>query len=665
MRRLILFVLFLVVVPSLVQAAEQATALQPLRQGAALYTSKDYTGATQTFMTDVADLSRTQVGDNRTTSVRVAPGCRVRLFDGPKFSGQSLDLDGDTPTLRGKTVKPNQASSLQIRCGRMPFPDETAARTAETQDRAAAQRGSNSGVATTDTTRSSESSATAAPPAAPATGVTLYTEHGYKGTSRNVRNAVPDLSATEVGSNRARSIRVASGCHVDLYAGKAFSGETTRLYRSAVNLGSFDKRVSSLNVVCGQSGAASAPGATPGSGSGAGAGSGSAAQPPKSGVRVFDTRDFRGESQAFTQDVPDMNRSRIGDGVARSILVAEGCTAELYDQINYRGNRTFVDASMQTLANTPVGNRALSSLRIQCAVPACPARSGPGGGMDRCVTLYADSDWGGQSESFDADVADLRRTDIGDRRARSLRVSDGCTGVLYSQPDFYGDAQEFRRDESRLERTGFGADRASSLRFYCGDAPAAGGGGAGGVTLFEHRDFGGRSETFTRDVIDLEGTIIGPDEASSVRVDPGCRAWLYDETEFYGNYSVIDQNEPTLGSVTVGGDRTRSLRVDCSGSAGTGYNDSSGTAGGEVTLYQHAGFLGRSETFRGDVRDLRGTEIGERETSSIRVSSGCTATLFSDPDFGGRSSDFSGDTSTFFFSEIGDDRAASLRLRCN
>ena len=82
-------------------------------------------------------------------------------------------------------------------------------------------------------------------------------------------------------------------------------------------------------------------------------------------------------------------------------------------------------------------------------------------------------------------------------------------------------------------------------------------------------------------------------------------------------------------------------------------------------MYQHAGFVGRSETFRGDVRDLRGTTIGEREASSIRVSSGCTATLYSDPDFGGRSTDFSGDTGTFFFSEIGDDRASSLRLRCN
>lgn len=661
MRRFILLLLF--VVTTFVQAAEDAGALVPLRQGVALYTSRDYTGASQIFSRDAANLTSTTVGDNRTTSVRVAPGCRVRLFENPGFKGAHLELAQDTPTLKGRAVNVNQASSLQVRCGRAPFPDELAAsRTAATSDRSSAQRSDGSVSTTRGESAGSGGSVGSATPALPATGVTLYTERGYKGISRNVRNAVPDLSATEVGNNRARSIQVASGCYVDLYAGKSFSGETTRLYRSAVNLGSFENRVSSLNAVCGQQ--AVAPPGSPGSGTGSGA-AGSVPQPPKSGVRVFDSRDFRGKSQTFTQDMPDLSRSRIGDGVARSILVAQGCTAELYDQANYRGNRTFVDANLATLVNTPVGNRALSSLRIQCAVAACPGSSGPGGGMDRCVTLYAESDWRGQSESFDADVADLRRTNIGDRRAHSLRVSDGCTGVLYSQPDFHGDAQEFHHDEPRLERTGFGADRASSLRFYCGNAPAAGGVG-GGVTLYEHRDFAGRSEKFTRDVIDLQGTTIGADQASSARVDPGCRAWLYDETEFYGNYSIIDRDEALLRDLAVGSDRVRSLRVDCGAGSGSGpAHGSSPSSGGEVTLYQHAGFLGRSETFYGDVRDLRGTGIGEREASSIRVSSGCTATLYSDPDFGGRSSDFGGDTSTFFFAEIGDDRASSLRLRCN
>jgi hypothetical protein len=668
MRRIILCLILAV---PFALAAEEAGKLEPLRQGAALYTSKDYTGASQIFSTDATNLTSTKVGDDRTTSVRVAPGCRVRLFENPGFKGAYLELAQDTPTLKGQAVSVNQASSLQVRCGRVPFPDELeASRATAKSDPSSVQR-SDGAVATTQAeSAQSGGSPASATPALPETGVTLYTERGYKGTSRNVRNAVPDLSATEVGSNRAQSIQVASGCYVDLYAGKAFSGETTRLYRSAVNLGPFENRVSSLNAVCGQPGAAPATsGVGTGSGSGAepgvaaGAAAASASQPPKSGVRVFDSRDYQGKSQVFTQDMPDLSRSRIGDGVARSVLVSEGCTAELYDEPNYRGNRAFLDSSAATLVNTPIGNRALSSLRIQCAVDACPG----GSGMDHCVTLYAESDWKGQSESFDADVADLRRTNIGDRRARSLRVSDGCAGVLYSQPDFHGDAQEFGRDEARLDRTGFGADRASSVRFYCGDAPGAGATVGGGVTLFEHRDFAGRSQKFTADVIDLQGTQIGVDQASSVKVDPGCRAWLYDETEFYGNYSVIERDEPALRDLTVGSDRVRSLRVDCGAGSGSGGSaqGSSPSGGGEVTLYQHAGFLGRSETFRGDVRDLHGTQIGEREASSIRVSSGCTATLYSDPDFGGRSSDFNGDTGTFFFAEIGDDRASSLKLRCN
>ncbi|TDJ35413.1 MAG: hypothetical protein E2O56_01040, partial [Gammaproteobacteria bacterium] len=214
MRRFILLLLF--VVTTFVQAAEDAGALVPLRQGVALYTSRDYTGASQIFSRDAANLTSTTVGDNRTTSVRVAPGCRVRLFENPGFKGAHLELAQDTPTLKGRAVNVNQASSLQVRCGRAPFPDELAAsRTAATSDRSSAQR-SDGSAATTTSDRSAKTAAKpgSATPALPATGVTLYTERGYKGISRNVRNAVPDLSATEVGNNRARSIQVASGCYV-------------------------------------------------------------------------------------------------------------------------------------------------------------------------------------------------------------------------------------------------------------------------------------------------------------------------------------------------------------------------------------------------------------------------------------------------------------------
>lgn len=515
---------------------ETARAIGTVRAGVVVYDRTEFEGNSETYVRDMPDLTRSRLGDNAARSVRLARGCRVRLFQNPGFEGKHVELGRDTPTLKGSGLGLSQASSLQVRCGGAKFDDE------KTQAR---------GVAAPTQTKDPVSKT----PALPQRGVTLFTGHGWKGTSRNVTGAVPDLKATSVGYD-ARSLHIAEGCSVQVFSGTNFSGQMTEFYRSVSNLSS--TRVRSLNVRCGGTAAPVLPGtvAKPTPVPTPSAPPGSAPAPAK-GVTLFETPNWQDRNETFTGNVSDLSRSRLGDDVARSIAVAEGCYVELYELSNYRGTRAFVDKSMNTLAGTAVGNKAVSSLRVQCDINPC-------GDVQSCTTLYSEFDYGGQQELLTADVPDLRYTDLGDRRARSLRVSDGCTVELFSQPDYRGEAESFTRDEPRLDRSRIGADRASSLRFYCGAGyPGPGSSGGRGVTLYEHKEFGGISETFTSDVLDLQGTRIGPDQASSARVDSGCRAWLYDETEYYGQYSLIERDEPFLRDLNVGSDRVRSLRVEC------------------------------------------------------------------------------------------------------
>jgi hypothetical protein len=83
------------------------------------------------------------------------------------------------------------------------------------------------------------------------------------------------------------------------------------------------------------------------------------------------------------------------------------------------------------------------------------------------------------------------------------------------------------------------------------------------VTLYHDINFRGTSETFTGDNPDLRSTRIGNDQASSVRVSPGCRARLYQDINYGGAYTELNGDENDLRSSSVGNDSVTSIRVRC------------------------------------------------------------------------------------------------------
>lgn len=204
---------------------------------------------------------------------------------------------------------------------------------------------------------------------------------------------------------------------------------------------------------------------------------------------------------------------------------------------------------------------------------------------------------------------------------------------------------------------------ASIALFNPTPAQAAHEDGRRGVTLYEHEDFGGRAETFYADNSRLDGTRIGNDRASSVRVDPGCEAILYDDANFGGRSSIVTGDMPVLRSTALGGDAASSIRVSCRPLGGGHPPFNWGGRPGAV-LYEDVGFEGGYEVFYDDDRNLEGSRIGNDDASSVRVAPGCKVTLYENARFRGERTTVTGDLDDLRGTQLGNDRASSLRLEC-
>ena len=298
------------------------------------------------------------------------------------------------------------------------------------------------------------------------------------------------------------------------------------------------------------------------------------------------------------------------------------------------------------------------------------------------VTLYRDVAFRGPSQHYTADVASFSGRAIGNDTASSLRLDPGCRVTLYKDTNFRGSAFTVDEDQGDLGRTPVGNDSLSSMRVECRppgrfDFPRSDGRRPGqyrgdsdnrpgqydgdrdargryrGVTLYADTGFRGRAEVFSGDDPDLRDNTVRQDSASSIRVDPGCRAVLYADTDFRGNSAVVTEDTVELGKTGVGNDRVSSIEVICDR-----------RREGGVTLFEHTRYEGRSETFLEDDPRLNDNWIGKDRVSSLTISPGCLVTLYEHPDFGGRSTILREDVPDLRRTSVGNDTVSSLKIEC-
>ncbi|HVS14251.1 MAG TPA: beta/gamma crystallin-related protein [Thermoanaerobaculia bacterium] len=206
----------------------------------------------------------------------------------------------------------------------------------------------------------------------------------------------------------------------------------------------------------------------------------------------------------------------------------------------------------------PIGDARERTGRIYVRVedPQAPPPSPPPSEQRRGVTLFADDNFRGRSQTFYMDDEDLRDNPIQNDTVSSVRVDAGCRAILFEDTFFRGASGVIDRDVPNLQGTGVGNDTVSSLRVECGGVTR-------GIIVYADSGFRGASETLTEgDYASLDRGI-GNDRISSIRVDRGCRAVLYRDGGFRGGSWTIDQDVANLEGTPIGNDTISSIQVLC------------------------------------------------------------------------------------------------------
>ena len=200
-------------------------------RGVALYAAGGFEGRREVFYRDDANLSNNRIGNDRASSVRVAPGCRAILYAGRDFRGRSVELTYDVRNLGATSVGNDAVSSLRVECDRRGdrWDDRDDRWDDHRDDDRRDRRGTWQSPWDDHGGHDDRGHHDDRGGYGDRGGVTLYRGGDYSGTYETFFGDVPDLSRTAVGNDEVSSVRVSAGCRVILYRHSDYRGETTVL----------------------------------------------------------------------------------------------------------------------------------------------------------------------------------------------------------------------------------------------------------------------------------------------------------------------------------------------------------------------------------------------------------------------------------------------------
>ncbi|MEM7586611.1 MAG: beta/gamma crystallin-related protein [Acidobacteriota bacterium] len=385
--------------------------------GITLYVDVNYRGAYQTFTGDVARLDDTAFRQDRASSLRISPGCTAILYADHDFRGRSMRVDRDVPSLVRSPIGNDTLSSIEVRCFR-------------------------DGDIDWDSRR----------------GVALYSDAHFEGRREIFTRDDNNLRNNRIGNDKATSVRVSPGCEATLYSDVDYRGRYVVITYDTEGLGETavgNDTVSSLRVDCDRRQRGRERYDRPRR---------DRRTPPNS-VTLYSDAEFEGRSETFYRDVPHLGDTLIGNDTLSSLRVGRACRVILFEHSDFRGRSTELDGAVPNMRATALGNDRASSMRLDCGRGGYgnpPPRSNRG-----LITLYSGSNYGGQSESFDRSVRNLRTTRIGNDTVRSVEVAPGCRVTLYRDSEFRGRSAVLLTDTPNLQFTSVGNGQASSLEVDC------------------------------------------------------------------------------------------------------------------------------------------------------------------------------------------------------
>jgi hypothetical protein len=145
------------------------------------------------------------------------------------------------------------------------------------------------------------------------------------------------------------------------------------------------------------------------------------------------------------------------------------------------------------------------------------------------------------------------------------------------------------------------------------------------VTVYEHANYGGRSQELSVGRYNLDQLSIGNDIISSLKIPADLMVTAYEHADFEGKSKIFTEDTTYVGDDF--NDKISSIVVELA-----------------VKIYEHANYQGKSQTLPLGSYNMNQLAIGNDTLSSVKIPSGLVVTLFEHVDFKGRMKTFINDT---------------------
>jgi Beta/Gamma crystallin len=268
-------------------------------------------------------------------------------------------------------------------------------------------------------------------------GVTVYADANFSGQSVSFRGDMPNL-ASSGWNDKISSIRIPSGETWEMCQDVDYRNQCQVLSGDVADLRGmgWNDRISSLR----RADSGRQWGRT---------------FDNRIGITVYADRNFKGQSVSFGDDTPNVDR--LNDKIS-SVRIPNGDAWEVCQDTDYRNQCQVLSGDVADLRGMGWNDRISSLRRMNNG-----RRSG--GTFDNRVigiTIYADSNYSGQSASFRDDMPDLVSHGWNDKIS-SIRIPSGETWEMCQDVDYRNQCQVLSGDVADLRAMGWN-DRISSLR---------------------------------------------------------------------------------------------------------------------------------------------------------------------------------------------------------
>lgn len=324
-----------------------------------------------------------------------------------------------------------------------------------------------------------------------------------------------------------------------------------------------------------------------------------------SGITLYEDPGFSGASRIIERDIDDLAANQPFADTIGSIQIPRGWWVVLFEAPHFRGKSVVLDQSEPGLGAYRLGFERPGSLRVvwdQSYAPDLP------GGRDQGVTLFSETNYQGDYEIFSDSISDLKGSFLGNDRASSVWVPSGYSVTLYQHKNYKGRSLTLTRGAPDLGLTPIDEFQVSSLWILREDAPPPP--VVRGPARWEpylalavHLE-----DDDVEDVLAVAaGALIVAGIVKAVKKSrkvPGPGVTLYEGINFSGKRETLNRNFRRMKKTRLGNDSVRSVEVP------PGY---------EVVLYEHDGFRGDSVVLKESVEDLSRTKVGAGKVSSMRI----------------------------------------------